>query len=211
MQGYRETGRRVYLISLWRNTVMYFDVLPLKGNAVAGTRNFVIGLSLALAAMSGHARADDGVRVPSDLCSWNASAWRDFNTAEKAAWSGLGWNRHLWDEAEPASYPASYRMTWPELSGTNKKLAAKLGYSSQTWDVEGCPNYSTLAKNNASPAPVQNKAAASKTVQKKKVEPAPVQRKKAASKTVRQRTILLPPVHRNAGVVILGGISNSLE
>ena len=191
---------------------MYFTTLPLKGNAVAGIRNFVIGLSFALAAMSGQARAVDGVRIPADLCSWSVSAWRDFNSAEKAAWSGLGWTRQLWDDSEPVSYPASYQKTWSDLGDTDKKLAAKLGYSSQTWDVDGCPNYSTLAQNNkVDPAPVQNKTVVSKSVQQKKVEPAPVQRKTVASKSVQQKTSLMPPVHKNAGVFILGGMNSALE
>ena len=191
---------------------MNFNTLTLKGNAVAGTRNFVLGLSIALAAMSGQARAGDGVRIPADLCSWNVSAWRDFNSAEKAAWSGLGWTQQLWDDSEPASYPASYQKTWPDLGDTDRELAAKLGYSSKTWDVEECPNYSTLARKvNVEPEPVQHETAASKPVQEKKVEPAPVKRKIVVSKSVQQKTSLLPPVHKNAGVSILGGMNSSIE
>ena len=167
---------------------MYFNALPLKGSAITGVRNFGIALSFALAAMSGQSRAD-GVRIPTNLCFWNVMAWRDFNSAEKAAWSGLGWTKQVWDVSEETAYPASYQKTWSELADKDKKFAAKLGFSSKTWGVEGCPNYSILA-------------------QKKKVNPA---RKTVVSTSVRHTTSLLPPVHKNAGVSILGGMDSFTE
>lgn len=171
---------------------MYFNTFPLKGNAVTGTRNFVIGLSFALVAMSGQSRADDGVRIPKNLCFWSEPAWSDLNSAEKAAWSGLGWAKQLWDGSETSSYPASYQKSWSELAGNEKNFATKLGFNSKTWGVEECPNYSTLA-------------------QKKKDDPAPVKRKTVGSKSVQEKTSLLPPVHKNAGVSILGGMNSSIE
>ena len=171
---------------------MYFNALPLKGSAVTSVRNFGIALSFALAAMSGQSRADDGVRIPTNLCFWNVMAWRDFNSEEKAAWSGLGWTKQVWDSSEETAYPASYQKTWSELADKDKKFAEKLGYSNKTWGVEGCPNYSILAqKKNGDPAP-----AASRTV---------------VSSSVRHTTSLLPLVNRNAGVSILGGMDSFTE
>ncbi len=171
---------------------MYFNNSPLRGKTFVGTRNFVLGLSFALVAMSGQSQAADGVRIPTNLCFWNVMAWRDFNSAEKAAWSGLGWSKQLWDGSDTTGYPDSYQKSWSDLVGKEKKSAAKLGFSSKTWGVEGCPNYSTLA-------------------QKKNVDPAPAQRKTVVSKSVRKKTSLLPPVHKNAGVTILGGMGSSVE
>ena len=173
-------------------TFMYFNTSTLRGKVATSTRNLVLGLSFALVAMSGQSRADDGVRIPSNLCFWNVMAWRDFNSAEKAAWSGLGWSQKLWDGSDTSGYPASFSKSWKDLSGKQKKIAARLGFSTKTWGVESCPNYSTLA-------------------QKKRVDPAPVPRKKAIVKPVRKKTSLLPPVHKNAGVSILGGMSSSIE
>lgn len=171
---------------------MYFNALPLKGSVITGVRNFGIALSFALAAMSGQSRADDGVRIPTNLCFWNVMAWRDFNSAEKAAWSGLGWTKQVWDVSEETAYPASYQKTWSDLADKDKKFATKLGFSSKTWGVDGCPNYSTLA-------------------QKKTVGPAPAPRKTVVSTSVRHTTSLLPPVHKNAGVSILGGMDSFTE
>ncbi len=170
---------------------MYFNTLPPVGKALTGIRNFAIGLSFALMAVSGQAHADDGVRIPGNLCFWNEMSWRDMNSAEKAAWSGLGWKQQLWESSDTNSYPASYRQSWSDLAGKEKKIAAKLGYSSKTWGVESCPNYSTLAQ--------------------KKPSPAPARRKTIVSKSVKKKTSLLPPVHKNAGVIILGGMSSSVE
>lgn len=173
---------------------MYFNNSPLKGKSFVSTRNLVLGLSFALVAMSGQSRADDGVRIPSNLCFWNVMAWRDFNSAEKAAWSGMGWSKQLWDGSDTTGYPASYQKSWSDLVGKEKKFAAMLGFSSKTWGVEGCPNYSTLA-------------------QKEKVDPAPApaQRKTVVSTSVRKKTSLWPPVHKNAGVSILGGMNSSVR
>jgi len=171
---------------------MYFSNSPLRGKAFASTRNFVLGLSFALVAMSGQSRADDGVRIPDNLCFWSVAEWSGLNSAEKAAWSGLGWSKQIWDGSDTTAYPASYRKSWSDLVGKEKKFAALLGYSSETWGVEECPNLSTLA-------------------QKKKVDPAPAKRKTVVSKSVRKKTSLLPPVHKNAGVTILGGMSSSVE
>ncbi len=170
---------------------MYFNTLPLMGKAVTGTRNLAIGLSFVLVAMSGQAHSGEGVRIPGNLCFWNEMSWRDMNSAEKAAWSGLGWKQQLWESSDTTSYPATYRQSWRDLAGKEKKLAAKLGYSSKTWGVESCPNYSTLAQ--------------------KKADPAPAKRKTVVSKSVSKKISLLPPVHKNAGVIILGGMSSSVE
>lgn len=105
-----------------------------------------------VATMSGKAYADDSVRIPSDLCVWNESAWSDFNTAEIAAWSGLGWKKQIWDGSEEAAYPASYHKSWSELAVTDKEFARKLGYSSETWGVESCPNYSTSTEKKVNRA-----------------------------------------------------------
>lgn len=171
---------------------MSFNVLSLKSSAIIGVQNFGIALSFALVAMSGQSRADDSVRIPTNLCFWTVMAWHDFNSAERAAWSGLGWTKQVWDDSEETDYPASYQKTWSELAGKDKIFAAKLGFSSKTWGVEGCPNYSTLAL-------------------KKKVEPAPVPRKTVVSTSLRGTTSLLPPVHKNAGVLILGGMDSFTE
>ncbi len=93
--------------------------------------------------MSGNAYADDSVRIPGDLCEWNEAAWSDFNTAEVEAWSGLGWEKQIWDNSAAADYPASYHKSWSELAVADKEFARKLGYSSETWGVANCPNYST--------------------------------------------------------------------
>ena len=121
---------------------MYLNPKPLMPNIVTGTRGLVLGLSFVLAVMSGSARADDGIRIPANLCSWEIMGWQDLNAAEKAAWSGLGWTKQTWDNAEPAKYPPSYRKSWPELIYTEKVLARELGFTRKTWDAEGCPNYS---------------------------------------------------------------------
>lgn len=106
-------------------------------------QRMVMWLSLLLIALPAQARADQDIRVPDNLCSWPKMNWRDLNGAEKSAWTGLGWTADVWDNAEPAGYPPSYRKSWPQLRYTEKMLARKLGYSSNTWDADGCPNYST--------------------------------------------------------------------
>jgi hypothetical protein len=106
----------------------------------------VLVFSILLVATPVHSQAEDGVRIPGNLCSWQSMSWLDLNAAEKLAWSGLGWTKQTWDNSEPANYPASYRKSWPELVYTEKLLARKLGYSRKTWDAEGCPNYSTRAR-----------------------------------------------------------------
>lgn len=106
----------------------------------------VLLLSLLIVAAPGKSQAEDGIRIPANLCSWQNLGWQDLNAAEKLAWSGLGWSKQAWDSPEPANYPASYRKTWQELVYTEKLLARKLGYSRRTWDAEGCPNFSTRAR-----------------------------------------------------------------
>lgn len=121
---------------------MYLNAKPLMSNPVTGTCGLVLGLSFALSVMSGAAHADDGIRIPANLCSWEIMGWQDLNAAERAAWSGLGWTKQTWDNAEPDNYPTSYRKSWPELVYAEKLLARELGFSRRTWDAEGCPNYS---------------------------------------------------------------------
>ena len=106
----------------------------------------VLLLSILIVAAPVQSLAEDGIRIPANLCSWQDLGWQDLNAAEKLAWSGLGWTRQAWDSPEPANYPASYRKSWPELVYTEKLLARKLGYSRRTWDAEGCPNFSTRAR-----------------------------------------------------------------
>ena len=119
---------------------MYFNSITLLSKAGAGS--LVVALSIALAAMSGPARAKEGVRSPVNLCSWEIMGWRDLNGAERLAWSGLGWTMHNWHHSRSDNYPASYRKSWPELTDTEKLLAGKLGFNAQTWDTDECPNYS---------------------------------------------------------------------
>lgn len=107
---------------------------------------FVFSILLVATPVQSH--AEDGVRIPENLCSWQNLDWQDLNAAEKLAWAGLGWSRQTWDDPEPAEYPASYRKSWPELVYTEKLLARKLGYSRRTWDADGCPNYSTRVRRN---------------------------------------------------------------
>lgn len=171
---------------------MYGNSPSLKSSAITGARNFGIALSFALVAMSGQSHADSGVRIPTNLCFWNVMAWRDFNSAEKAAWSGLGWSKQIWEGAEATVFPSSYGKSWSKLAGKEKKFAKKLGFNGKTWGVVGCPNYSTLA-------------------QKKKAAPARAKRKKVVSIPIRRKISLMPPVHKNAGVTILGGMSNYIE
>ncbi len=121
---------------------MYCISIPLLEKT--GTRSFVAALSIALCAMSGQAYAEEGVRIPANLCSWEIMGWRDLNGAERLAWSELGWTMHTWHHSRSDNYPASYRKSWPELSDTEKLLAGKLGFSQETWDTDECPNYSTL-------------------------------------------------------------------
>lgn len=125
---------------------MYFNCTPLQHETVTGARNAVVGLLAVLAVMSVSARAEEGIRIPANLCSWEARDWQDLNAAEKVAWSGLGWTKQTWDDAEPGAYPASYRKSWPELVYTEKLLARELGFTRKTWDAEGCPNYSRRAR-----------------------------------------------------------------
>jgi hypothetical protein len=106
----------------------------------------VLVFSILLVATPVQSQAENGVRIPGNLCSWQNMSWRDLNAAEKLAWSGLGWTKQRWDNPDPANYPASYGKSWPELVYTEKLLARKLGYSRKTWDAEGCPNYSTRAR-----------------------------------------------------------------
>lgn len=125
---------------------MYLNAIPLMPTTITGRSNLVAGLCFALAVVSGSARADDGVRIPANLCSWEIMGWQDLNAAEKVAWSGLGWTKQTWDDAKPGTYPASYRKSWPELVYTEKLLARELGFTRKTWDAEGCPNYSRRAR-----------------------------------------------------------------
>ncbi len=116
------------------------------------------------AATSGRSHGDDGVRIPANLCSWSEMAWNDFNSAEQSAWSGLGWTKPVWDGSDETAYPASYSKSWSELAGEDKKFATELGYSSKTYGVEGCPDYSTLAQQKqVDPAPPLRKTVGSTT------------------------------------------------
>lgn len=120
---------------------MDFNFIPSLEKA--GARSFVIALSIALGAMSGQAHAEDGVRVPANLCAWEIMGWRDLNGAERLTWSELGWTMNTWSHSRSDSYPASYRKSWPELTDTEKLFAGKLGFNQETWDTDDCPNYST--------------------------------------------------------------------
>jgi hypothetical protein len=131
---------------LWEETLMYLNSTPLLRNAVTGACSTLMGLSFAFVTICSVAHADDGVRIPANLCAWEIMGWRDLNPAEKTAWSGLGWTVQTWDRSDPANYPSSYRKAWPELTYREKLLARKLGFSRKTWDAEGCPNYSTLVQ-----------------------------------------------------------------
>lgn len=125
---------------------MCLGMKSLMHYAVTCTHSIAVGLSVLVLAMPVQAHAEDGIRIPVNLCSWENKGWNDLNAAEKTAWSGLGWTRQIWDNAEPADYPASYRKSWPELIYTEKLLARKLGFGGRTWDAEGCPNYSTRVR-----------------------------------------------------------------
>ncbi len=125
---------------------MFFGSTHTLHLTVKAARGAVVGAAVVLAIMSGFANAEEGIRIPANLCSWQNLNWQDLNAAEKLAWSGLGWTKQTWDNSEPANYPASYRKSWPELVYTEKLLARKLGYSRRTWDAEGCPNFSTRAQ-----------------------------------------------------------------
>ena len=125
---------------------MFFSSTSSLHETVTAARGTVVGVVAVLAIMSASARAEDGIRIPANLCSWQNLDWQHLNAAEKLAWSGLGWTKQAWDSPEPANYPASYRKSWPQLVYTEKLLARKLGYGRRTWDAEGCPNYSTRAR-----------------------------------------------------------------
>ena len=126
---------------------MYFDSIALLEKA--GTRSLVAALSVAIVAMSGQAHADDGIRIPANLCSWEIMGWRDLNGAERLAWSGLGWTMQTWHHSRQDNFPASYRKSWVELTESEMLLAGKLGFDQETWDAEGCPNYSTRVQKKA--------------------------------------------------------------
>lgn len=125
---------------------MVLKTKSLTHDPVRHGRGIVLVFSILLVATPVQSQAEDGVRIPADLCSWENMSWLDFKAAEKLAWSGLGWTKQTWDNSESANYPASYRKSWPELVYTEKLLARKLGYSRKTWGAEGCPNYSTRAR-----------------------------------------------------------------
>lgn len=125
---------------------MVLKIRSLTRGPVPRGHGIVLLFSILLVATPVQSRAEDGVRIPENLCSWQNMSWLDLNAAEKLAWSGLGWTKQTWDNSEPANFPASYRKSWPELVYTEKLLARKLGYGRNTWDAEGCPNYSTRAR-----------------------------------------------------------------
>lgn len=124
---------------------MFFRPTPTSQEVVTAARGAAVGAAIVLVMMSGSARAEEGIRIPANLCSWQNLNWLDLNAAERLAWSGLGWSKQTWDDPDSAVYPASYRKSWPELVYTEKLLARKLGYGRRTWDSDGCPNYSTWA------------------------------------------------------------------
>jgi len=125
---------------------MFFSSTPSLHETITAARGTIVGVLAVLAITSVSVRAEEGIRIPTDLCSWQTLGWQHLNAAEKLAWAGLGWTKQAWDNPDPANYPTSYQKSWPELVYTEKLLARKLGYSRRTWDAEGCPNYSTRAR-----------------------------------------------------------------
>jgi hypothetical protein len=78
--------------------------------------------------------AAEGIRSLHNLCQWNTVSWRDMTSAERQAWTALGWTPQRW---ESNAAPASSSKGWNELTASEQSSARQLGYVPHSWD-RGC-------------------------------------------------------------------------
>lgn len=93
---------------------------------------------LVITGAFGTAQAADGIRVPSNSCSWENYSWDELTPAEQRVWARLGWNARLWDSPDDAAVPASADKEWGELSEGERAAAWQLGFTQRSWDAD-CP------------------------------------------------------------------------
>jgi hypothetical protein len=84
--------------------------------------------------LAGQAQAEEGVRVPDDICAWQTANWADMNAAEQAAWEALGWTGTMWESDNPDDYPATEYKAWADLTQEESTAAAQLGFDQNSWD-----------------------------------------------------------------------------
>lgn len=124
---------------------MSFSIHRLLGLAALGAA-LLVGMALiaggdrGLAArLASVAYAEDGIRVPSNVCAWENFDWSELNDAEKRAWGALGWTEKRWESDDSAAYPASAFEDWSELQPFERTAALMLGYTQRSWDADDCP------------------------------------------------------------------------
>lgn len=75
----------------------------------------------------------DGIREPTNVCSWYTLSWAEMSAEEQAQWGRLGWNAGNWGSADPALRPASATAGWSDLSLRERGAARRLGFDQNSW------------------------------------------------------------------------------